>query len=252
MGHRYEVVTTGYPTLDRLIGYQAEAAGPPEVSGERGQYVLTTQPLRETSEPLGFPRGRITVVEGPEIPAEWVEGSRDSEPIDTSVAKWLLSIRPTRMFLREPELPWRIEGLVHLAQQTNTAFVIVAPEGLKTRSLMYYAYMRLRFAEGQVKVIKNAISATQGQSMKWPDGEPPAPELDDALWDPDEDLEKQQSLIKELRAREKTLIDLCHKVDQGLQALPASEKTPAIEALIQDLEAVRLWWYPVDPKVGAV
>jgi len=45
-------------------------------------------------------------------------------------------------------------------------------------------------------------------------------------------------------ARERHLIDLCHRVDQGLQQLP---QTPEIEALVKDLESVRLWWYPVQP-----
>ena len=56
--------------------------------------------------------------------------------------------------------------------------------------------------------------------------------------------DQQLALIRELRQRERTLIDLCHRVDAALQALPAS---PAVEAMLTDLEAVRLWWYPVDP-----
>lgn len=57
---------------------------------------------------------------------------------------------------------------------------------------------------------------------------------------------EQAALILELRQRERTLIDLCHKVDAKLQQLPA---TPEITEIIADLEQVRFWWYPVPPPV---
>ena len=55
-------------------------------------------------------------------------------------------------------------------------------------------------------------------------------------------FEAQEALIRELRQRERTLISLCHRVDAGLQTLPES---PEVAAMLTDLEAVRLWWYPV-------
>lgn len=50
--------------------------------------------------------------------------------------------------------------------------------------------------------------------------------------------------IKELRDRERTLIDTCHAVDAALRADPPQ----VVEALEKHLEAVRLWSYPVEPK----
>lgn len=55
-------------------------------------------------------------------------------------------------------------------------------------------------------------------------------------------IEAQEALIRELRQRERTLIDLCHRVDAGLQTLPES---PEVASMLADLETVRLWWYPV-------
>ena len=62
-------------------------------------------------------------------------------------------------------------------------------------------------------------------------------------------LALQRKTIRELRARERQLIDLCHSVDQGLQALPESA---ALSELILALGAVRLWWYPVVPPIPQV
>jgi len=45
------------------------------------------------------------------------------------------------------------------------------------------------------------------------------------------------------------LIDLCHSVDQALQALP---ELAALSELIEALGAVRLWWYPVAPSIPQV
>jgi hypothetical protein len=59
------------------------------------------------------------------------------------------------------------------------------------------------------------------------------------------ELAEARAEIAALRARERHLIDLCHRVDQGLQALQSS---PEFEDLIKDLESVRLWWYPAEGK----
>ena len=54
-------------------------------------------------------------------------------------------------------------------------------------------------------------------------------------------LAGQLDLIRELRQRERTLIDLCHRVDAGLQKFPQS---PDTDRMLTDLETVRMWWYP--------
>jgi predicted MarR family transcription regulator len=49
--------------------------------------------------------------------------------------------------------------------------------------------------------------------------------------------------VSDLREREQILIDLCHTVDQALQRDP-----PMVQASLEALETVRLWWYPVPPS----
>lgn len=183
------VVSTGWPELDRLIGCRWEPAGPPEAVGSNGPWEVTRTPLQETGEPLGFPRARISVVEGPEVPgpevwAEKLGGVVWSNPDWRALLKWVRDERPPAVVIAVPPTAgFRFDVLATYAQLSETTPVWVLPAGVQIRALKFYAHIRLLFAEGRVKILKTAISAQQGHYMPWPipAGWVPGPEQ----WIPD-------------------------------------------------------------------
>jgi hypothetical protein len=167
-----DVLSTGIPELDRLVGYPQAPMGEPEVKQVRDGVEEHHYRQWTPKTPLGFPVGRISVVEGPEAPRASAWAKRVGAELDD------LSGGPLVFVQGVPEIvegAWTVPKLALLAKQRKKAVVFVTASQPLPKALRYYAHLRLRFEAGRVKVVKSAISGRQGHSMTWP---PVAGELD--------------------------------------------------------------------------